>query len=137
MLPDVSSSPTERSDVTDIRSFFERYAERYMASDVDAISSLYEAPFVAVREGKASHLRDKAAVRDHLAGLMDAYDKAGAAQADIVSLDTLSLGPSGAMVTVNWHAVDAEGALVRDFHTSYHLLRHGDTWRILSYTNHA
>jgi hypothetical protein len=68
---------------------------------------------------------------------MEAYRKAGAARAVIASLDTLPLGPSGAMATVNWHAVGAGGEMVRDFHTTYHLLRSGDTWRILSYTNHA
>lgn len=123
--------------MTDIRPFFEHYSERYMASDADAVSALYEAPFLAVRDGHAIHLPDESAVHAHLVELMEAYGKAGAARADIVSLDTLPLGPSGAMVTVNWHAVDADGELVRDFHTSYHLLRHGDTWRILSYTNHA
>jgi hypothetical protein len=123
--------------MTDTRSFFEHYAEHYMASDVDTVAAMCEAPFLAVREGRAIHLADRAAVRAHLAGLMDAYARAGAARAEIASLDTLSLGPSGAVVTVNWHAVDAEGAMVRDFHTSYHLLRDGETWRILSYTNHA
>jgi hypothetical protein len=123
--------------MTDLRSFFEHYAERYMASDVDTIAGWYEAPFLAVRDGQAIHLPDEPSVHEHLTGLMDAYRQAGAARADIASLDALSLGPSGALVTVNWHAVDAEGALIRDFHTSYHLLRHGDSWRILSYTNHA
>jgi len=123
--------------MTDIRSFFEHYAERYMASDVDTIAASYEAPFLAVRDGRSIHLPDEAAVHEHLAGLMNAYAKAGATRADISSLDILPLGPSGAVVTVNWHAVDAEGAMVRDFHTSYHLLRDGETWRILSYTNHA
>ena len=123
--------------VTTIDAFFERYAERYMASDVDAIASLYEAPFLAVRDGRAIHLPDREAVREHLSGLMHAYAAAGAVRADIASLDALPLGPSGAMVTVNWHAVDADGTMVRDFHTSYHLLRNGETWRILSYTNHA
>ena len=123
--------------MTTIQSFFDHYAERYMAWDVDAIATMYEAPFLAVRDGGAIHLPDDAAVHEHLAELMEAYGKAGAVRADIASLDTLPLGPSGAIVTVNWHAVDARGELVRDFHTSYHLLRDDATWRILSYTNHA
>jgi len=123
--------------MTTIQSFFDHYAERYMASDVDAIAAVYEAPFLAVRDGSAIHLPDGAAVQEHLAELMEAYGKAGAVRADIASLDTLPLGSSGAMVTVNWHAVDARGEMVRDFHTTYHLLRDGVTWRILSYTNHA
>lgn len=123
--------------MTTIQSFFEHYAERYMASDVEAVASLYEAPFLAVRDGRATHLPDGAAVREHLAGLMQAYATSGAVRADMASLHELSLGPTGTVVTVHWHAVAADGSMVRDFRTSYHLLRDGETWRILSYTNHA
>jgi hypothetical protein len=123
--------------VSDVHDFFAHYAERYMASDVDAISAVYEAPLLAVREGRAIHLADRTAVHDHLAGLMEAYQKAGAARADIAEIDAADLGRSNVNVTVRWHVLDAAGSLVRDFRTTYHLLRRdqGD-WRILSYTNH-
>jgi hypothetical protein len=123
--------------VSDVDEFFANYAERYMASDVDAISALYEAPLLAVREGRAIHLADRTAVRDHLAGLMEAYQKAGAARADIAEIDAAPLGRSSVSVSVRWHVLDAAGSLVRDLRTTYHLLQgdQGD-WRILSYTNH-
>jgi len=41
-----------------------------MASDVDAVSAMYEAPLLAVRDGRAIHLADRAGVREHLAELM-------------------------------------------------------------------
>jgi hypothetical protein len=122
--------------VSEFDSFFARYAEQYMASDVDAISAVYEAPLLAVREGRAIHLSDRAAVRDHLGELMAAYQNAGAAQADIADIDVKDLGKSSAMVTVRWRVLDGTGALVRDFHTTYHVLRVDGEWRILSYTNH-
>jgi ketosteroid isomerase-like protein len=122
---------------TEFEEFFETYAERYMASDADAIAAMYEAPFLAVREGRAIHLVDRDAVREHLAGLMAAYRNAGATRAAIAALDVTPLGHSCALATVRWNAVADDGALVRDFATSYHMLRaeSGD-WRILSYTNH-
>lgn len=55
-----------------IERFFETYAERYMASDVDAVAAMYEAPFLAVRESRPIHLPDREAVREHLAELMEA-----------------------------------------------------------------
>ncbi|HEX2068657.1 MAG TPA: nuclear transport factor 2 family protein [Actinomycetota bacterium] len=116
--------------------FFAHYAERYMASDVDAVSALYEAPLLAVREGSAIHLADRQEVRVHLDELMKAYRKAGAARADISELDVVTMGKSAAMTTVRWNVVDEAGRLVRDFRTTYHLLRADDGWRILSYTNH-
>jgi ketosteroid isomerase-like protein len=122
---------------TEFEEFFETYAERYMASDADAIAAMYEAPFLAVREGRAIHLADHEAVRGHLAELMEAYRSAGATRAAIAALDVTPLGHSCALATVRWNAVADDGALVRDFATSYHMLRaeSGD-WRILSYTNH-
>jgi ketosteroid isomerase-like protein len=122
---------------TEFEGFFETYAERYMASDVDAISAMYEAPFLAVREGKAIHLADHDAVREHLAALMEAYRNAGATRAAIAALDITPLGHSCALATVRWNARAGDGALVRDFTTSYHLLRaEPGGWRILAYTNH-
>jgi hypothetical protein len=122
--------------VSDTATFFTQYAERYMASDVDAISALYEAPLLAVREGRVIHLPDRTAVREHLAELMKAYRSTGAARADIAEMNVEPLGKSGAIATVRWHVLNEAGTLLRDFRTSYHLLRTGEAWRILSYTNH-
>lgn len=120
-----------------IERFFETYAERYMASDADAIAAMYEAPLLAVREGKAIHLGDHDAVRDHLASLMDAYRNAGAKRATIVALNITPLGRSSILTTVRWNVQSDDGAVLRDFATSYHMLRQEPGgWRILSYTNH-
>ncbi len=122
--------------MSEMAAFFAQYAKHYMASDVDAISAVHEAPLLAVREGRAIHLPDRAAVREHLAELMAAYEAAGAARADIAELDVVPLGTSSAIATVRWHVLDAAGALLRDFRSTYQLLRADGAWRILSYTNH-
>ena len=119
-----------------IRDLFETYAERYMAFDADWVADLCFVPFVAVRAGQAIPLADAAAVRDHFAGVMDAYRAAGAAEAKIVAFDTRPLGSHAVFATVRWHARDADGKVLRDFETTYHLL-HGEAgWRMLSYTMH-
>jgi SnoaL-like domain len=107
-----------------------------MASDVDAIGAVYEAPVMAVREGRLIHLADTTAVREHLAELMAAYARSGAARADIADLDVEALGRSSAFATVHWHVQAADGTLLKDFRTTYHLVRVEGGWRILSYTNH-
>lgn len=123
--------------MNDIEAFFEHYADRYMASDVQAISEMYEAPFLAVREGRAIHLGSKTDVREHLTSLMKAYEDSGAARAEISGMDVTALGKSAVMVTVHWHIVSGTGALVRELDTTYHLLRQASgEWRVLSYTNH-
>jgi ketosteroid isomerase-like protein len=122
--------------LSDLDTFFAGYAERYMASDVDAISAVYEAPLLALRDGQVLHLPDRAAVREHLAELMGGYAASGAARADIAELDVVDLGRSSAFATVHWHVSNATGEVVKDFRTTYHLARAGESWRILSYTNH-
>ena len=116
--------------------FFARYSDRYMASDVDAISVMYETPLLAVREGNAIHLPDRDTVRAHFAEVMAAYVRSGAARADVTELDVVSLGNSSVFATVHWHVRDAEGGLIKDFRTTYQLLRADAGWRILTYTNH-
>lgn len=122
--------------MSELDAFFAHYAERYMASDVDAVSTMYAVPMLALREGQAIHLADWAATRQHLTELMAAYVRSGAARADIASLDVVPLGKSSAFATVHWHVRDTDDALLKDFHTTYHLLRVDGVWRILSYTNH-
>jgi len=122
--------------MSDLDAFFADYARRYMASDVDGVSAMYEAPMVALRDGRAIHLAERTAVREHLTELMAAYSRSGAARADIASLDVVRLGKSSVFATVHWHVRDAGGGLVKDFHTTYHLVRVDRDWRILSYTNH-
>jgi len=120
-----------------IERFFEAYAERYMASDAEAVAAMYEVPFLAVREGRTIHLGDREAVRLHLAGLMEAYRNAGATSATIAELRVTHLDRTSAITTVRWNALSADGALVRDFATTYQMLRDdGGEWRILSYTYH-
>lgn len=121
-----------------IERFFETYAERYMDSDVDAVAAMYEAPFLAVRENRPIHLRDREAVREHLAGLMEVYRNAGAKRAAIADLQVTQLDSASVIATVRWNALSEEGALLRDFTVSYQMLRQEfDGWRILSYTYHA
>lgn len=121
---------------SDLDHFFAHYSDRYMASDVDAVSAMYEAPMLAVREGRAIHLSDTEAVREHLTEVMGGYARSGAARADIASLDVVQLGRSSAFATVQWQVRNADGALLKDFQTTYHMLRTDGAWRIISYTNH-
>jgi hypothetical protein len=120
-----------------IERFFDAYAERYMASDADAIADLYEVPFLAVREGRAIHLGDREAVHEHLVGLMEAYRNAGATRATIAGLHVTRLDGANAFTTVRWNALSADGALLRDFATTYQMLSdEPGAWRVLSYVYH-
>src|SRR5688572_28435983 len=106
----------------ELASFFERYAERYMAGDAPAVADMCRVPFLAVRNGAPIHLGDREALLDHFAERMAAYRSAGAAAADVIALDILEQGDSAAVATVRWLVRSADGAVVRDFRTSYQML---------------
>ena len=120
-----------------IERFLEKYAERFVAYDADAVAAMYEVPFLAVREGRSIHLGDHAAVLEHLAALMDAFRQAGVAQVIIADLHVNRLDRMSAIATVRWNALSDVGELLRDFTASYQLLREDrGGWRVLSYIYH-
>lgn len=128
--------PRHTGTVTnDLRPFFDRYAELYMAGDAEAVADLCEVPFLAVRSGATFHLLDRQALVGHLANNMAAYRSMGAAAADIVDINVQEQGTEAVLATVDWHVRAADGTVLRDFSTSYQLIV-ADPWRIISYVNH-
>jgi hypothetical protein len=120
-----------------VDSFFDEYARRYIEGDVKGVTSLCHCPFLAVRSGEAIHMPDRGAVWDHFAAAIAAYRSAAHVESWArVSTDVRQLGEHSVFATVHWHALDADGQVVRDTWTSYQLLATLDGWRFLSYTNH-
>jgi hypothetical protein len=119
-----------------VDSLIHEYARRYVARDVEAVTDLCLCPFLAIREGVAIHLIDRAAVHDHFTRIIAAYRDAGYASFAPVAIDTRQLGEPAAFTTVRWHALDADGNVARDTLTTYHALATPAGWRFLSYTNH-
>jgi hypothetical protein len=120
-----------------IESLVDEYIGRYATRDIEGVTDLCLSPFLAIRQGKAIHLPDREAVRDHFFGAIGGYRLAsGVADWKLVELDTRQLGDRSAFITAHWNAIDKEGAVVRDTWTSYQLLMTDDGWRFLSYTNH-
>ena len=120
-----------------VDSFFDEYARRYIEGDVKAVTSLCHCPLLAVRRGEAIHMPDRGAVWDHFAAAIGAYRSAAHVESwTRVSTDVRQLGEHSVFASVHWHALDADGQVVRDTWTSYQLLATPDGWRFLSYTNH-
>ncbi len=119
-----------------VDAFMDEYIRRYSERDVDGVTELCLAPFLAIREGVPIHMPDRDAVRDHFAAMIDAYRGGGVAVWRRVESDTNELGPDAVFTTVRWNALDAQGEVLRDTRTTYHLLSTPAGWRVLSYTNH-
>ena len=114
-------------------------ADVFRAGDhcVEGVTELCLAPFLAIREGVPIHMPDRHAVRDHFAAMIDAYRGGGVAVWKRIEIDVRELGEHAVFATVRWNALDADGEVLRDTRTTYHLLATTpDSWRFLSYTNH-
>jgi SnoaL-like domain len=116
--------------------FMDEYIRRYSERDVEGVMELCLAPFLAIREGVPIYMPDRDAVRDHFAAMIDAYRGGGVATWKRVEIDVRELGEHAVFATVRWNALDADGQVLRDTRTTYHLLATPDGWRFLSYTNH-
>lgn len=120
-----------------VESLLDLYAQYYSEGDLKGIASLCLTPFTAVRKGRVIVLSNEGEVVTHFAATLDAYRRAARARLwQRREASTLELGSYSAFVTVNWHALDPDGEVVRDTWTSYQLLTTPDGWRFLSYTNH-
>lgn len=120
-----------------VHAFFEHYAGRYEAHDADGVADRCEVPFLAVRGGVALHLGDREAVAGHFSGIFTVYRGLGVTTWSAVAIDSRGAGPHAAFATVHWHAMGADGSVVRDNAATYHLLAGDDGWRMLSYTFHG
>jgi hypothetical protein len=120
----------------EIDSLIHEYARRYTVLDAEGVTQLCIAPFLAIRSGMPIHMADRDAVRDHFASMMEAYRSGGAATWSPIEVDVHELGEQSAFATVRWNALDADGQVVRDTKTTYHVLADPEGWRFLSYTNH-
>ena len=114
----------------------DEYIRRYSERDVDGVTELCLAPFLAIREGQPIHMPDRESVRDHFEAMIDAYRGGGVATWKRVESDTRKLGEHAAFTTVRWNALDADEQVLRDTWTTYHLLATPEGWRLLSYTTH-
>jgi hypothetical protein len=119
-----------------VDAFMDEYIRRYSERDVDGVTELCLAPFLAIREGVPIRMPDRDAVRDHFAAMIDAYRGGGVAVWKRIENDVCELGDHAIFATVRWNALDADGQVLRDTRTTYHLLQTPDGWRFLSYTNH-
>jgi hypothetical protein len=117
-------------------STLDEYIRRYANRDVEGVTDLCLWPFVAIRKGKAIHMPDRDAVRQHFAGAIIAYRVTGVVSWSPVEIDARQLGEHSVFLTTHWNAADQNGQVIRDTWTSYQLLATPDGWRFLSYTNH-
>jgi hypothetical protein len=122
----------------EIAAFFERYRARWEATrDGKVIAEFYHAPCSTLRaDGSFVVLQTAMDIASFFQTAADNYHRQGCERWSIKDFFATPLGARGAVVTVNWQPAKADGTLLRDWRTSYNLIRFGRDWKIVLATMH-
>lgn len=116
--------------------YFANYARCYDDFDPERLAKYFYAPTVMVRNGSVVAISTSSDVLAYLRTFVATYRERGLKKSNLVSLEVKMLGWWSALVTVHWIIDHTNGSILRDFQTSYNLLKNGDDWHILLTTNH-
>ena len=122
--------------MTDVRSFFDRYARAFEAYDADAIAASFLTPCLFVRDGTTEATTTTEEVTASVRALLDlhrAWDVQTAAPAEVTVLEE---GTSHAIARVEWTLGRTHSRVAWSFATTYTLVPGEDDWRIASAVTH-
>ena len=121
----------------EIRAFFDRYNEAFASFDGNRIASLYHAPTITVRgDGSIHCLGSHEELAQFFQGVADTYRREGSRGSTMHDTEVVPIGQRGALTTMTWKMLRADGGLIKQWRQSYNLVRVTEGWRILVSTFH-
>jgi hypothetical protein len=98
----------------------------------------YFVPGVALRgDGTVQALPSRTEVEGFFQAAVDSYHRDGCRGIRFKDLDVVPMGARGALGTVTWELLRADGSALRHWRQSYNLVRIGAGWQIFASTFHA
>ena len=117
-------------------SFFSNYAKCYDEFNMEGLVKYYFAPTLMVKNGLVVALMTYDEIHEHLEGLLAGYKEHGYLKGNLAGIEVKPLGTWSAAITVHWIIDHVNGSILRDFHSTYNLLKQEGYWKILVTTNH-
>lgn len=117
----------------DIRSYFDSYADAYLAFDPDALIPFFHLPCLVHDQGGVHAIDSIEALRRYEQPMLDLLHSKGAT---VIETEVHLVKPSESTLesvqcTVGYVIRDAEGQILLDFDYDYVLLQQEQSWRIL------
>lgn len=112
----------------EIADFFRRYVEAFLNHDVDSLVELWE-PVGLFPTPNGNFAMDRATFREHVAKLMQFYQREGVARPEGTVLSCAQIVPGVAEARVKYRMLDQEEGLVAEWEHFY-ILRRADGWRV-------
>lgn len=116
--------------------YFENYARAYDDFNAEALAQYFPTPTLMVKKGSVVGLSTIEELLEHLNGKLASDREQGYKQSQLAGLEMHKEGAWGVTVTVHWMIDHVDGSTLRDFYTTYNLLKQASQWRILVTTDH-
>lgn len=118
----------------DIEAFFRAYADAYQDLNGDAVAAHCAAPMAISQAGTVTWWAEHAPVQDNMRQLCAVYREAGLDRVDFAIEQATLMGAHDAFALLHWTLTRADGSLLQQFRTGYHLHRHGGRTQVLLVT---
>lgn len=124
--------------LSEVETFFQRYAEAFSAGDGEAVAALWHAPSLITdtRDGTArvTCWADAEPMRANMVALCGAYAHAGPHRWLPQVRRHTPMGANHAFALVDWTMQSPDGTLLQQFSTGYQLARFADGPQVLTCT---
>jgi hypothetical protein len=114
-----------------LRALFENYSEAYDRFDPDGAAAFITCPLITVRAGEVTLHDSPDKIRAFLAKLLEWFRGIRHGKTSISKFEVRPLGEASAFVNVVWRSTRDDGVMYTEWPTAYHLVRTGETWKIL------
>ena len=102
------------------------------------MAARYEPPFLAVdAAGVATAFSSREEIARYFQGFLDDYHAQGCRSCRYRDLETTAAGAAGALLTVTWELLRADGSVAQAWRESYLVVRKDGALRVASSIDHA
>ena len=116
--------------------YFANYAKCYDDFDAERLGNYFYVPTVNVKNGTVSTITSVEELAASLKSMLTGYKEHGYKKGNVIDVQIMEMGKWSVLVTVHWVIDKTDGAILRDFKSSYNMFKDGDTWKIAATTNH-
>jgi hypothetical protein len=121
----------------DLRKWFDKYnAAFYVPKAPEAVAALYHEPCINARMGAVRLNRTRQDTADFFQQVIAKYRAQGWHAAEMVSMETRTLGTNSAQATIRWAYKNAENQTLWEWTFTYNLYKANGEWKILLQTLH-
>jgi len=112
------------------------YAKCYDDFDAERLVDYFYVPTVNVKNGTVSAITTTEDLSGSLKSMLAGYKEHGYKKGNVIDMQIMEMGKWSVLATVHWVIDKTDDTILRDFYSTYNLFKDGDSWKIVTTTNH-